>query len=68
MYQVRPRYRKKPLIIEAIQIMEDFEIETIEGTMKGKTGDYVVKGIKGELYPVDQNIFLATYDRINHEN
>lgn len=63
--QVNPRYRKKPIIVEARQILEDFEVETKEGTMRGKTGDYVVKGIKGEIYPVDQNIFMATFEKVS---
>lgn len=49
-------YRKRPLIVEAKQINEPFEVETLEGTMKGKPGNYLMIGIKGELYICDQQI------------
>jgi len=55
-------YIKKPIQIKAIQVTEPFCVETLEGNMKGKAGDYLVKGIQGELYPVDKIIFQKTYD------
>lgn len=38
-------------------------IETLEGTMKAASGDYIIKGIKGEIYPCKPDIFEATYKR-----
>ena len=38
-------------------------ILTLEGEMMAKQGDYIIKGIKGELYPCDEEIFLASYER-----
>ncbi len=38
--------------------------DTIEGTMKGKIGDYVIKGIRGELYICDREIFKETYNEV----
>ena len=55
-------YRKKPLEIEAYQMNEDFHVKTLEGTMKGKKNDYVIVGIRGELYICDEEIFNSTYD------
>lgn len=55
------RYVKKPIVIEAVQINEEFEVDTLEGTMKGKADDYLVVGIKGEMYPVDKEIFEESY-------
>lgn len=37
-------------------------IKTLEGTMKGKEGDYIIKGIKGEFYICDRIIFEDSYD------
>lgn len=37
-------------------------IETLEGTMAASVGDYIIKGIKGELYPCKPDIFETTYD------
>jgi hypothetical protein len=30
--------------------------------MKGKKGDYLIVGIHGEMYPIDNEIFKKTYD------
>ena len=37
-------------------------IETLEGVMVAELGDYIVKGVHGEFYPVKENIFNETYD------
>lgn len=37
-------------------------IETLEGIHKCNGGDYVIKGVKGELYPCKPDIFEATYE------
>lgn len=39
-------------------------IETLEGTMKARIGDFVICGIKGEFYPCDPDIFRATYEAV----
>lgn len=38
------------------------EIRTLEGVMRAEKGEYVIKGVKGELYPCKPDIFDATYD------
>ena len=40
-------------------------IPTLEGTMKGDYGDYIIKGIQGEIYPCKPDIFLKTYESID---
>lgn len=37
-------------------------IHTLEGTMRAEYGDWIIKGVKGELYPCKNDIFWATYD------
>jgi hypothetical protein len=37
-------------------------IKTLEGTMAASVGDYIIKGVKGELYPCKPDIFEATYE------
>ena len=39
-------------------------IKTLEGMMKADVGDYVIKGIKGEIYPCKADIFEASYDEV----
>lgn len=53
----------KIIPIKAIKMQEDFEIETLEGTMKGKKGDWLMQGVKGELYPCERKIFEKSYRR-----
>ena len=38
------------------------EITTLEGTMRGQRGDYIIRGVKGEIYPCKPDIFAATYE------
>jgi hypothetical protein len=79
------KFRKKPVVVEARQIMEaTFNdphpnddhfpgviydpiqrcvfIETLEGKMRGDLGDWLIKGVKGEVYPCKPDIFEATYE------
>lgn len=81
------RYRKRPLVIEAVQwdgnpdtvlpLMQDknarrgslyldsdnrIQIATLEGFLWCPIGHWIVKGIKGELYPVADDVFKATYE------
>ena len=39
------------------------EIYTLEGVMRADRGDYIIRGVKGELYPCKPDIFEATYER-----
>lgn len=86
-----PKFRKKPVVIEAIQFVgkESFpaildwtnfavaatgrktedgqwypvvEIETLEGTVTASPGDWIIRGVKGELYPCKPDIFEQTYE------
>ena len=38
-------------------------IDTLEGRMEACEGDWIIKGVKGELYPCKPDIFEATYDK-----
>ena len=84
------KYRKKPVVIEAVQWLGTgksehavmaftggvakrstsqhdtpvFEITTLEGTMVAVVGDWIIRGIKGELYPCKPDIFEATYEAV----
>ena len=78
------KYRKKPVVIEAIQLDEStlsqdeiirwsdnkilkgpdgsLIIPTLEGNMRAVSGDFVIRGVKGEYYPCKPDIFYATYE------
>lgn len=40
------------------------EIETLEGEMKLKDGAYIIKGVQGEIYACDKDIFHETYEEV----
>jgi hypothetical protein len=92
------KYRKKPVVIEAVQwtgdnfkkiqemlkeadekrvIMphpnEDKEVQsllivTLEGEMRADKGDYIIKGVKGEIYPCKPDIFEKTYEPVEEDD
>jgi len=57
-----PKFRKRPVVIEAVQLTERTEIPTLEGVMVGNPGDWLITGVKGEQYPCKPDIFEATYE------
>jgi hypothetical protein len=78
------KYRKKPVVIDAVQLpvaeapswladamdggtVELYKtgnavIKTLEGAMSATPGDWIIQGVKGELYPCRDDIFRMTYD------
>jgi len=89
------KFRKKPVVIEAVQFTSDcaflcliggreapfglvvsgdynrerrevyrawISIPTLEGVMRAEVGDWIIRGVKGELYPCKPDIFAATYE------
>lgn len=40
-------------------------IRTLEGVMEARVGCYIIKGIKGEFYPCDHEIFNETYSKVD---
>lgn len=56
--------RKKPVVVEAALLDKEVKVKTLEGTMLGKKGDYLIEGINGELYPCKPDIFKKTYQVI----
>ena len=53
---------KKPIPVRCIQMQEAFEVETMEGVLAGQKGDYLMVGVRGEMYPCAKDIFEETYD------
>lgn len=40
-------------------------IDTLEGVMAANRGDFIIRGVKGEIYPCKPDIFKATYEEVN---
>lgn len=64
---VAAKYRKLPVVIDAYQTQEELQIETLEGTMTANPGDWIIKGVNGELYPCKPDIFAKTYEPAEDE-
>jgi hypothetical protein len=41
---------------------DELEIVTLEGVHRVSWGDYIIQGVKGELYPCKPDIFELTYE------
>lgn len=39
-------------------------IETLEGPHIARVGDYIIKGVEGEIYPCKPWIFEQTYEKV----
>lgn len=79
-----PKFRKKPVVIEAWQFIgldglstmpwwaqgraqdragsASLFLSTLEGVMEASPGDWIIRGVKGEIYPCKPDIFAATYE------
>ena len=78
------KYRKKPVVIEALQFngknhneliifvgkkismndMKVLSIKTLEGEMRVRKNDFIIKGVNGEFYPCKPDIFSKTYEEV----
>lgn len=57
-------YKKKPICVKAVELDEEIEVHTREGVLKGFPGDFLIRGIKGEIYPCGREIFFKTYEGV----
>lgn len=42
----------------------ELKIKTLEGDMTASVGDYIIRGVNGELYPCKPDIFEKTYEAV----
>ena len=56
------REARKTKTTRVIRMGEPFTCHTMEGTITGKAGDYLAIGVKGEVYPIDAEVFEASYE------
>lgn len=48
-----------------VQCLWFLVIPTLEGDHEAAPGDWIIRGIKGELYPIKPDIFAATYEPVH---
>lgn len=58
------KYRKKPIVIDAVQLKKATLVQTLEGEMLGDAGDWLITGVKGEKYVCRKDIFKMTYEKV----
>ena len=44
---------------------EVLEVLTLEGPLVAQVGDWIIKGIRGEFYPIKDGIFRETYEAVD---
>lgn len=58
-----PQWFADAVVAGAIRANPDsISIKTLEGEMRGDLGDWIIRGVKGEIYPCKPEIFEATYN------
>lgn len=62
-----PKFRKKPVVINATQVVEPVDIETLEGNLHAEKGSWLITGVKGEPYPCSAEVFALTYEPADTE-
>jgi len=50
---------------QVVQMDEPFKVQTKEGPADGDAGDYLAKGVEGEMWPIDQEIFDKTHEFVD---
>lgn len=51
-------------LLESQGVKMGLAIPTLEGLMVAREGDWVIRGVAGELYPCKPDIFEATYEPV----
>ena len=47
-----------------VRFGNNVQIRTLEGEMTASPGDYIIRGVNGELYPCKPDIFEKTYEKV----
>jgi len=56
------RCRKKPIVVVFRMAVPGEAVATREGTLVAQEGDYIIRGVQGEEYPIGREIFESTCD------
>lgn len=61
------QFQKQPVVVDATPMPAPFEVDTKEGTMQGGEGDILIRGVEGEYYPCNSDIFAQTYRPVGED-
>ena len=65
-YWINEAFNNFVLLIDAHS--KKLYVSTLEGRMYVNVGDYIIKGIEGELYACKPDIFEKTYELVGENN
>ncbi len=54
-------YRVRPLAVWAMRMNTEFECRSLQGTLRGKEGDWMVRSEDGAEFPVPDEVFRRQY-------
>jgi hypothetical protein len=59
-----PPWLMLAIVQKQVQVVPEGKahIVTLEGIMTADVGDWIIQGVKNEIYPCKPDIFAATYD------
>lgn len=60
-----PKFRKRPVVVQAERLQQRCVVKTLEGEMVGEPGDFLITGVQGEQYPCKPDIFKSTYEPLD---
>lgn len=60
---VHPSFNKLNRHVSA-EASQPIKISTLEGVHEGNVGDWIIQGVKGEIYPCKPDIFKETYEEV----
>ena len=66
-WQEIQRWMGQSLAVDFTREGEPLTIPTLEGFLTAKTGDWIIRGVKGEFYPCADEILRQTYEEVSNE-
>lgn len=58
------RYEREAKASDPTDVWHGIRISTLEGVMTADAGDFIIRGVKGEFYPIKEAIFRETYEPV----
>lgn len=58
------KVKKKPVVVSVRKVESIVYVQTLEGRVKAEPGDYIIKGVENEKYPIKQDKFNENYEFI----
>jgi hypothetical protein len=67
-----PKWLRDAMLDETIFVvqgdLEHIMVDTLEGVYGAAEGDWIIRDVKGEIYPCKPDIFAMTYDPVDEQD